>query len=213
MDAGLIPIRSPHRAKTRLASTMNDNERAAIVGALITDALELATSCTELRWFVITDDDGVERSATEAGVECLRDDGQGLNEAISSAVSQLEDASALLVVPMDVPLVTCNDVRSILEVAETSDMVIVPSIGDGGTNGLLLRPPGAIPPAFGENSLERHVSIGESHGLRTTVLPLSAFAVDLDSSEDIPRLLKDAGDRDGHTLRLLRAMSEAQDSD
>lgn len=192
---------------------MNDDERAAIVTALIADALELASSCTELQWFVITDDDDVERSATEAGVECLRDDGQGLNEAISSAVSQLRDASTLLVIPMDVPLVTCDDVRAILEVAETSDVIIVPSIGDGGTNGLFLRPPDAIPPAFGESSLERHVSVAESHGLRTTVLPLSSFAVDLDNSEDIPRILKEAGDRDGHTLRLLRATNEAHTPD
>lgn len=201
----MVPIRSPKHAKTRLALTIGERERAALVVALIDDILTLAHSCDLARWFVVTDDLQVEKIASSAGIGVIRDAGDGLNEALSGAASYLLDAgfASMVVLPMDLPLATCEDVGRILEVGETSDVVVVPSIGDGGTNALYLSPPDSMRSQFGAKSLLAHVDAAEHKGLRVTVLPIDNLACDLDSADDVTTILRTGHGRTGATLDLL----------
>lgn len=209
MDVAVIPIRSPERAKSRLAASLTEHHHE-VVEALITDVLALASSCSAVSWAVVTDDASLADRVRSEGIVGLVDEGTGLNDAIALAVGTFDEAGGLLVLPMDLPLATCQDIETILEVGETSDVVIVPSLGDGGTNALLLRPPDAIPAAFGPGSLERHLALAEGAGYRTTVLPLDRLSTDLDTIDDVPSILQASEGQDGATVVLLQKLFQSE---
>lgn len=183
---------------------------------MIDDVFSLARSCTRARWFIVTDDDDIEKRALQDGLTCVRDEGVGLNEALTIAAEHLSSlgVETMLVLPMDAPLTTCADLETIFEVGETSDVVVVPSIGDGGTNALLLRPPGAMEPRFGPKSLEGHLQGAERLGLRATVLPVDNLSCDLDTAEDLRSVLETSQGHASATLTWLRQnLIEAQEPD
>ena len=64
----------------------------------------------------------------------------------------MRDAEAMLVVPADVPLITPDAVDLVVSSAPDGPVVVVAPAHDGGTNGLLLRPPDVISPQFGPSS-------------------------------------------------------------
>src|SRR5688572_4289854 len=104
--AALLPVKSPTRAKSRLAEELGVEETSKVAEALLEDPLSLVRSTPELEWWVISDDIGVLTRAEEAGALTLRDHGQGLNEAVGSALPEIiaSGVDSILVIPCDVPL-------------------------------------------------------------------------------------------------------------
>ncbi len=204
-----MPIRTPRAGKQRLLAKLVDSEREAVARALIDDAFDLMQGCPELGWLVVSDDEDVLERAVSSGHLPVRDAGNDLNAALASALRKAgeEGAEGALILPADLPMATPHDVALIMETAATSEIVIVPSGGDGGTNGLYLSPVDALAPAFGAASLTAHIADAEALKLRATVLPLERLAIDLDSPEDIERLLERAETNEGHTMRLLRSIA------
>jgi 2-phospho-L-lactate guanylyltransferase (CobY/MobA/RfbA family) len=120
-----------------------------------------------------------------------REDGQnaaakrGIERAIES------DAGAVLLLSSDLPLVTENSVRELLEsVARLRPPVVVavPAIGRGGTNALYVRPPGAIGLHFGDESLARFRDDADARGVEFVIHQSDAMALDLDVPSDLARL-------------------------
>jgi 2-phospho-L-lactate guanylyltransferase len=66
--------------------------------------------------------------------------------------------------------------------------VIVPDRHGTGTNGLLLTPPGAIPPSFGPDSCERHVGLARSAGVACRVERVPSLLLDIDTGADLAAL-------------------------
>jgi len=64
----------------------------------------------------------------------------------------------------------------------------VPDRHRTGTNALLLTPPDAIRPAFGEGSCERHVAAARAAGIPHSVEHLRSLALDLDTPADVVAL-------------------------
>jgi 2-phospho-L-lactate guanylyltransferase (CobY/MobA/RfbA family) len=93
------------------------------------------------------------------------------------------------VVPCDVPLAFKGDLVDLLDTGATSDVVVVPSERDGGTNGLYLNPPDLFAPRFGEGSLRRHIEIAEQKAVRCALLSLPRLALDIDTIEDVREFL------------------------
>ena len=100
-------------------------------------------------------------------------------------------ASAVLLLSSDLPLVTAESVRELLDSARAIDApvaVAVPAIGRGGTNALYLRPPDAIALHFGDDSLAKFRRECEDRGVRFAVHQSEAMALDLDEPADLARL-------------------------
>jgi 2-phospho-L-lactate/phosphoenolpyruvate guanylyltransferase len=111
-----------------------------------------------------------------------------LNQALFSAQAhaQAAGADAILVLPADLPLVTVEDVQALIEPAmHQARMVVIAPSHDGGTNALLLRPPSAIPFAFGIQSYARHHALARAAGLPLTVVQTPSLTYDLDLPEDL----------------------------
>jgi 2-phospho-L-lactate guanylyltransferase len=207
MDAGILPIKSPRIAKRRLERDLEPPLHAALVETLYLDALDLCVASAGLEWLIVSDDETVIRAASSRGLGTLHDPGTGLNRAIQEALSAVrtQGADAALVIPCDVPLARPDDIQEVLDTGATSDVVLVPSGVDGGTNGLFMRPTDLLEPSFGPSSLQAHLESAEAAGSRCSVLPLARLALDLDTIEDVRRLMKQPeSETMGRTERLLR---------
>ena len=132
--------------------------------------------------------------AAARGAEVLvepREEGQnvaarrGINRAVEKG------AEAVLILSSDLPLVTVDSVRKLLDSAgrHASPVVVAaPAIGRGGTNALYIRPPDAIGLHFGDDSLTKFRDDAESRGVRFVIHHSDAMALDLDEPSDLARL-------------------------
>jgi 2-phospho-L-lactate guanylyltransferase len=95
-----------------------------------------------------------------------------------------------LLVPGDTPLLDAGEVSSLLERSAEAGIAVVavPDRHGTGTNALLLTPPDAIAPSFGDGSLERHVAAAREAGLSCSVEPLPSLVLDVDTPEDLEEL-------------------------
>ncbi|MDQ5815168.1 MAG: 2-phospho-L-lactate guanylyltransferase [Actinomycetota bacterium] len=191
MDAGIIPVKRLDRAKKRLADDFDEEQRVAIARALLDDALDLCHGSPFLSWWVVSDDEAVLERAKERRLSTLQDGGSGLNDALVLAIATVASAGAksTTIIPVDVPLAQPEDLQDLLDTGATSDITVVPSERDGGTNGLYLRPPGILAPRFGPGSLASHLAAAERAGVRCSILSLDALSLDIDTVEDIQTLL------------------------
>ena len=191
MDAGIIPVKRLDRAKKRLADDFDEEQRVAIARALLDDALDLCHGSPFLSWWVVSDDETVLERANGRGLSTLQDGGSGLNDALVLAIATVASAGAksTTIIPVDVPLAQPEDLQDLLDTGATSDITVVPSERDGGTNGLYLRPPGILAPRFGPGSLASHLAAAERAGVRCSILSLDALSLDIDTVEDIQTLL------------------------
>ncbi len=191
MDAGLLPVKRLDRAKGRLSGWLDPDEREALARALFDDALDLCSSTPWLHWWVVSDDEVVRKAAATRGFETVEDEGTGLNDALKLAIADIvgKGAESVTVVPSDVPLAYEEDIRDLVDTGATSDIVVVPSDDDGGTNGLFLSPPHLLEPRFGSASLKAHVDAAADRQLRCSILALPRLALDIDTIKDVDAFL------------------------
>jgi len=210
MDAGLLPVKRLDRAKGRLTGWLDPDERAALALALFQDALDLCSSTPWLSWWVVSDDEKVLTIAADRGFGSIEDEGTGLNDALRLAIVNVVNhgAESVTVIPSDVPLAYEEDVRDLLDTGATSDVVVVPSDDDGGTNGLYLAPPDLLDPRFGPASLKAHVDAAADRHLRCSVLALPRLALDIDTIKDIEAFLERPAYGPSHTRDFLTARAQ-----
>ena len=211
MDAGLLPVKRLDRAKGRLSGWMDPGERAALALALFEDALDLCSSTPWLHWWVVSDDEDVRKAAATRGFETVEDEGTGLNDALRVAIADIvgHGAESVTVIPSDVPLAYQEDIRDLVDTGATSDIVVVPSDDDGGTNGLFLSPPDLLDPRFGSASLKAHVDAAAERRLRCSILALPRLALDIDTIEDVDAFLERPAYGSSRTRDLLTKLRPA----
>ena len=208
----VVPVRGLPAGKTRLARLLSVDQRNRLVRAMLEDvvgALQAAPSVERVTIF--SRDAAARREAErlEAGFLQQPPGRAGLNPGLAYAQAQRAEAGALLIVPADLPLITAEDVEALVAALRSAPAVAIASADDGGTNGLCLRPPGVIAPAFGADSARLHRSAAERAGARVSRLDSERWALDVDWPEDLARVLRlAAGHQAGqllHTIRCLRA--------
>ena len=209
MDAGILPVKRIDQAKRRLSTHFDDTQRVEIATALLQDALELCARSDFLSWWVVSDDAAVLLEARERGFAAVEDPGGGLNPAVAAAVAVAVAAGAhtATVIPSDIPLAFEGDLVDLLDTGATSDVVLVPSERDGGTNALFLNPPDLLEPNFGAGSLQRHLRDAEKAALRCALLSLPRLSLDIDTVQDVRAYLAKPKHAETNTARVLEEMS------
>jgi len=188
----LVPIRGLETAKTRLGEDLDAEERVELVTRLLRGTLRATRDARRIAGtIVVTMDPDAAGVAKELRAIGLVERAPGLNEAIVAArsVAAARGATAILVLPADLPAVTAAAVDELLERAggfgpAPGLVVLVPDRHGLGTNALLISPPNAIEPAFGEASRSAHAARAATVGARYEELdgPLS---LDLDTPADL----------------------------
>lgn len=188
----VLPVKPFDWAKSRLESALTQEERASMARRLMLGSLKALTesACFE-RVAVVSRDAEAREIARDHGADVVEESGPPeLNQALRHArtIALNEKARLLLVLASDLPLVTSEAVRSVVDAASTARAVIVPDRRSEGTNALLLRPPNVIDFAFGEGSFEKHLALTARAGADTTVMRVKAIAFDVDLPEDLDDL-------------------------
>jgi 2-phospho-L-lactate guanylyltransferase len=198
----VVPVRTVEGGKSRLGAALDAEEREELVVGMLRHALAVV-----LAWpaaadvLVVSLDRSLLSVATSAGARSLLQRGEGLNSAIllgrDDAVAG--GATALLVLPADLPLLHVAALERLRTAADAALaagrgaplVAVVAADARRGTNALLLSPPDAIEPAFGEESLRAHLEAARRAGATVQVVEDPDLGFDLDTPADVERL--DAG--------------------
>jgi 2-phospho-L-lactate guanylyltransferase len=199
-----VPVKSLSRAKTRLSPALTGLERGALTLAMLEDVLDAALSVPGWETWVVSPDEVALEIAAGRGAQPIPEAKPPLANAIRQveAKARQDGATALAVLPADVPLVT---VETLHEALRTLGAVVLARSADGsGTSLLLRRPPRAIPARFGPDSFRRHVELAEARGLPVSIVERPELSFDVDRPDDILTLLADG--RRGRTREVCLQM-------
>lgn len=186
----IIPVKPFRQAKSRLAPAVRKPVRATLARALLTrtlDTLNVERGKRNVECIVISRDLMALNLARCKGATALLESGYDLNSALVEARNwaMQNGADAILALPADLPLLTLDDVKAMIELArEPACAVIAPDRSERGTNALLLRPPDALHFAFGSGSFDEHCAQAETSNVRLHVYRSPTIAFDLDTPKD-----------------------------
>jgi 2-phospho-L-lactate guanylyltransferase len=185
--AAILPVKSFSAAKQRLGSLLGSGSRHALAQAMFQDVLASLRKVEGIERIVIVASEPSVEFAADEQIVLIEDelqDGQspaaltGIRWAVASGFERV------LLVPGDTPLLAPTEVEALLAEAP-EEVVIVPDRHGTGTNALLLRPPTAIEPSFGPDSLKRHVAAAEAAGVVHRVERVPSLMFDVDTSDDL----------------------------
>ena len=193
MKAILIPVKSFADSKKRLTAHYSQTARTALAEALCRDFFGvIADVRLAQRVYIVSQEPLALAWARERGWQTIPETEQISESHSVDAASRIcanEGITALLRIPIDIPLATADDIDAILAAAEPApSVIIVPSRDGTGTNALLRSPPCLFPSHFGPNSFMQHVAEAERCGARVKVLHSSRIALDVDEPEDFRAL-------------------------
>ena len=195
----ILPVKSFGAAKQRLSGSLGAASRQALAQAMFIDVLIALRRVPGLEEVVVVTADHIaEAVATSRHMRVLADTAQaGQSEAaligIRHAVA--ERWERVLLVPGDTPLVQPDELGALI--AGASGVTIVPDRHGTGTNALVLAPPDAIEPSFGEGSFARHLAAAERSGLPHSVEEVPTLALDVDTPDDLAQLASELEHRRG----------------
>jgi 2-phospho-L-lactate guanylyltransferase len=185
--AAILPVKSFSAAKQRLGSLLGSGSRHALAQAMFQDVLASLRKVEGIERIVIVASEPSVEFAADEQIVLIEDelqDGQspaaltGIRWAVASGFERV------LLVPGDTPLLAPTEVEALLAEAP-EEVIIVPDRHGSGTNALLLRPPTAIEPSFGPDSLKRHVAAAEAAGVVHRVERVPSLMFDVDTSDDL----------------------------
>ncbi|HEV2617308.1 MAG TPA: 2-phospho-L-lactate guanylyltransferase [Candidatus Acidoferrales bacterium] len=194
MRAILIPVKEFREAKKRLAPHFSCADRAALAEAMCEDFFEVVAATRSIeRVFVVSNEPVALSYARKLGWETILEV-QQISESDSvdgaSQYCTTQGVTALLRLPIDLPLAEPSDIESIFGELDGNrgaapGAVLVPSRDGTGTNALLRTPPAIFPSHFGPNSFARHLAEAERCAVRACVLRNERLELDIDELEDL----------------------------
>ncbi len=187
----IIPVKPLSRAKSRLARALKAPTRAALVRSIFSRTLDVIAQVERIDGVIVVSRDlTILELARQRNVITLMESDSGLNPAITQAAqwAALHNAQAVIVIPVDLPLITPADLDALIDqAAEERCLVIAPDRHEDGTNVLLVRPPQAVQFAYGAASFNAHRAQAIERGLSVHEYRSPTTAFDIDVPGDLER--------------------------
>jgi 2-phospho-L-lactate/phosphoenolpyruvate guanylyltransferase len=193
--SAVVPVKDLRGTKSRLAPILDPGARAGLTLYMMGRVVRAIARAGVEDVCVVSPDRMVLQEAKRRGATPLVQESRGLNPALEEGRRRALglDASKLLVLPADLPLLDAADVLALLqEKGEGPSAVISPDGMRSGTNALLMQPPDVLPFAFGADSFEAHLGAARLRGLDVRICERPHLAFDLDTAGDLTRL-REAG--------------------
>ncbi len=122
-----------------------------------------------------------------------------------------EGADSVLVLPVDVPLISPEDINTIIAMGSYSEPTVVLSpSNNGGTNALYQKPPQVILARFGPRSFDKHMKQARGKGISLKLHYSSSVAFDIDSEKDLKKLLETQNNT--HSKEFLTELLQTKNS-
>lgn len=190
----IVPVKALQLAKSRLAPSLAPAGRRALVLEMLGRVLHTLNHPVITTIWLSSADPLLLAVGIAWGARPLYDTAGELNGALEQARSTAwaAGATALLVVPADIPLINSEDVDSLVAaLANGADVVLAPDSSGSGTNALALQRHAELPFRFGSASALHHQAEAAVRGLRTDRIfsATLAFDIDLPSNLDYYRSL------------------------
>lgn len=195
MRALLLPIKDLRNAKQRLTAVLTPGERFGLAQAMLADTIRAVGGVQRAdKIFVVTNYEPAMEIAAKNSWDVLREEQQISESASVDYASRLcaeRGVTALLRLPLDLPLVQANDIDDLLATeCAAPAAVMVPSRDGTGTNAILRTPPRLFPSHFGPNSFAKHRSEAEQAGASIIVRRNERLEMDVDDESDLRALLR-----------------------
>lgn len=209
----VLPVKRFADAKQRLSTGLAPGTRRALAEAMLTDVLVALRRTEGLdEVVVVTAEPVAEALALGYGARVVTDTREaGQSPAAQLGLDAVDGADVVLLVPGDCPALDPAQLTALLQSVEPApSVVLVPDRHGTGTNGLVLHPPGAIEPAFGPGSRDRHTALAEEAGASLRVEEMPSLVLDVDTPDDLAAM-REALERSrggaAHTRGLLRRLA------
>lgn len=206
----IVPVKRFHDAKQRLAPGIDEERRVALAGAMLEDVLAATAAARAVeRTIVVSGDPSAQEIAAAAAADVVPDPAdEGHVEAAMAGIARAEadGASCVVLLPGDCPLLDPRELDRLLTGLPDRYVAIVPDRHGEGTNALVLSPPAAIRPAFGEGSRTLHVAAAREAGIPFAVEELASLGLDLDTPADLVALTREIEANRGGAPSTARAL-------
>jgi 2-phospho-L-lactate guanylyltransferase len=185
----IVPVKSISNGKSRLAGVLSSGDRENLNIAMLTNILQTLKDMEGIAGaMIISHDKSIQEMAETFGFDFLLEQKPySLNRAIKKACRKCVEmgASAVLILPADLPLINKKSLRSILDKnADPPVVVITPDRRKEGTNSLLINPVDGFNFQFGENSFLLHQNNASMMDYRVEIVEDPGMELDLDIPED-----------------------------
>ena len=188
----VVPVKRFAVAKSRLATGVEETRKPDLVAAMVADVLEAISEARLVeRTIVVSQEPLAAELAAAAGADLLSDFEDSSHSAAALAgiaAAEAAGAGCVALLPGDCPLLDPRELDKMLTGVPDRYVAVIPDRHGTGTNALVLAPPDAIEPSFGEGSRERHVAAARAAGVPYGVEELPSLGLDLDTPADIVAL-------------------------
>jgi 2-phospho-L-lactate guanylyltransferase len=183
----IVPVKRLSLAKQRMAPVLSQSERTMLARVMLNDVLATLHATPELAGTIVISSDPMAEQLARQFDACIVSDSMetGVNDAVRQGLAILDDKTAALVVPADVPFATVDEIQAVIRSLSQHDVVLVPALSDGGTNALAVRSSGLIAPSFGEDSFDHHLAGAKKKSLRCGIVRCDGLGHDIDRPEDL----------------------------
>ncbi len=206
----VLPVKRFDAAKQRLAAGIDEDRRRELAAAMVADVLEAIGEARSIeRLIVVSGDPIAQELAANAGAEVVPDpEDAGHVQAAQAGIAraEAEGAERVALLAGDCPLLDPRELDRLLTGVPGSYVGIVPDRHGTGTNALLLSPPNAIVPAFGEGSRDRHVEAARKAGVPFGIEELPSIELDLDTPADVIALQRQLEGQPKRARRTAKAL-------
>lgn len=186
----VIPVKPLNRAKSRLEKVLSPDQRASLAEMLFRQVLSVTLASNRIGGvLVISRDTRAIGIARDAGAKTIQESGQSdLNPALERATQVLQRwrASAMIILPADLPLVHVDDINAMIDAGREGEAVVIATDRhQDGTNALFVRPPGLIEYTYGHESFRKHVMLARAAGAKVTIFESERLQLDIDEPTDL----------------------------
>jgi 2-phospho-L-lactate guanylyltransferase len=186
----IVPVKPLRRGKSRLADVLTSEERTDLNRHLLENTIDTLKSLPGIEHvLVVSRDSEALAMARDLGARTvLENKNSDLNIALARAtvIAKTYATRGVLILPVDLPLITPEDIQTMLDkVGEPPVVVVAPDRCYNGTNAMLVCPAGLIEYEYGPNSFERHCERAKAVGARLEICELPSLSLDLDNPEDL----------------------------
>ncbi len=168
-------------------------EKKQLQVSMLEDTLTAISRAKKLKQtYVVSSDSDILKLAERYGAGSIAEEkDSGVNEAVERAMSALPGYDGWMMIPADLPLISANDIKTVLTLVRMgSDVVISPSEDYSGTNLLLMSRDSPIPLHYDDDSFTRHVGEASRLGIRFSVYYSENVGFDIDRAGDVHRYFR-----------------------